>query len=80
MMSEDKYVNPEVHNVEESLARDGRRLQLKYKPPLSSKYYIWLKELPELKVYGLQCFQELIYQISWPEEILTHLHQLKISI
>ena len=45
-MLDKHYVNPEVSNIGDSIARDGIRLQLKCVNPLSSKYSPWLEHSP----------------------------------
>ena len=64
-ISADQYVNSEVTNVEKSLDRGGRRMTSIWVTTLSIKYCPWLEESPQLRVNGVQSFQELIGQIIW---------------
>jgi hypothetical protein len=68
-MSPEQYVKAAVTNVEEDLARSGKRLPSKCVTPFSSNYAPWLEESPELKADGVQRFQELIGQLHWAVEI-----------
>ena len=63
------YVKASVTNVEERLIKDGRNLPSKCATLFYSNYSSWLEESPELKVDGLQRFQELIGHICWVVEI-----------
>jgi hypothetical protein len=69
MMSPELYVKATVTNDEESLAKDGKRLESRCVTPFSSKYAPWLETSPELKADGVQRFQELIGQLRWAVEI-----------
>ncbi len=68
-MSAEQYCKAAVANVEEELAKQGRRLPPKCVTPFSSNYAPWLEESPELKADGVQRFQELIGQLRWAIEI-----------
>ena len=68
-MSPEQYVKAAVNNVEENLARQGKRLPSKCVTPFTSNYAPWLEETPELKADGVQRFQELIGQLRWAVEI-----------
>jgi hypothetical protein len=68
-MSPEQYVKSAVANVEEDLAKQGRRLPPKCVTPFSSNYAPWLETSPELKADGVQRFQELIGQLRWAVEI-----------
>ena len=62
-MSLEKYVKSAVTNVEEELARSGKRLLSKYVTPLSSNYAPWMEDYPEMMTDSVQRFQELICQL-----------------
>jgi hypothetical protein len=68
-MSPEQYVKAAVSNVEEDLAKHGRRLPSKCVTPFLSNYAPWLEETPELKADGVQRFQELIGQLRWAVKI-----------
>ena len=68
-MSPEQYVKSAVTNVEEDLAKHGKRLPSKCVTPFSSGYAPWLEDTPELKEDGVQRFQELIGQLRWAVEI-----------
>jgi hypothetical protein len=68
-MSPEQYVKAAVTNVEEDLAKNGKRLPSKCVTPFSSNYAPWLEDTPELKADGVQRFQELIGQLRWAVEI-----------
>jgi hypothetical protein len=68
-MLPEQYVKAAVINVEEDLAKQGRRLPPKCVTPFSSNYAPWLEASPELKANGVQRFQELIGQLCWAVEI-----------
>jgi hypothetical protein len=68
-MSPEQYLKAAVANVEEDLARHGKRLPSKGVTPFSCNYAPWLEETPELKADGIQRFQELIGQLRWAVEI-----------
>jgi hypothetical protein len=68
-MSPEKYVKAAVTNVEEELAKRGKRLPSKCVTPFSSGYAPWLEESPELNADGVQRYQELIGQLRWAIEI-----------
>ena len=68
-MSPEQYVKSAVNNVEEELAKIGKRLPSKCVTPFSSGYAPWLEDTPELKADGVQRFQELIGQLRWAVEI-----------
>jgi hypothetical protein len=62
-MAPEQYVKAAVHNIEEDLARKGKRLPVKCVTPFSCKYASWLEMTVELKANGVQRFQELISQL-----------------
>ncbi len=68
-MSPEQHVKAAVANVEEELARHGKRLPGKCVTPFSSGHAPWLDVTPELKADGVQRFQELIGQLRWAIEI-----------
>jgi hypothetical protein len=68
-MSPEQYVKAVVTNVEDDLAKHGKRLPSKCVTPFSCNYAPWLEEMPELKADGVQRFQELIGQLWWAVEI-----------
>jgi hypothetical protein len=68
-MSPEQYVKAAVTNVEEDLAKHGKRLPSKCVTPFSCNYAPWLEETPELKADSVQRFQELIGQLRWAVEI-----------
>jgi hypothetical protein len=68
-MSPEQYVKSAVKNVEETLAKRGRRLTGKCVTPFSCNYEPWMETSPELKADGLQYFQELIGVLRWAVEI-----------
>jgi hypothetical protein len=67
-MLPEQYVKVAVTNVNEDLAKHGKRLPSKCVTPFSCIYAPWLEETPELKANGVQCFQELISQLWWAVE------------
>ena len=68
-MSPEQYVKAAVANVEERLAKSGRRLPGKAVTPFSCNYAPWLETTAELKADGVQYFQELIGVLRWAVEI-----------
>jgi hypothetical protein len=68
-MLPEQYVKAAVTNVEEDLAKHGKRLPSKCVTPFSCNYAPPLEETPELKANGVQHFQELIGQLWWAVEI-----------
>ena len=68
-MSPKQYVKAAVTNVEEGLARSGKRLPSKCVTPLSSNYAPWLEYSPELIADSVQRYQELVSQLRWAVEI-----------
>jgi hypothetical protein len=68
-MSPEQCCEAAVSNVEEDLAKSGKRLPSKCVTPFSSKHAPWLEESPELKADGVQRHQELIGQLRWAVEI-----------
>jgi hypothetical protein len=68
-MSPETYVRSAVANVEEYLAKSGRRLPSKCITPFSCNYAPWLETTPELKADGVQHYQELIGVLRWAVEI-----------
>ncbi len=59
-MSAEQYVSASVKNVEESLAKRGLRLPSKCYNPLASDYHPELEITPELKIDGIQTYQEYV--------------------
>ena len=53
-MSPEQYVKAAITNVEEDLARSGKRFLSKFVTPLLSNYAPWLEDSPELMVDGVQ--------------------------
>ena len=68
-MSSEKYVRAAVANVEEQLAKSGRRLPSKCGAPLTSGYKPELDVSQEIKAEGLQKYQELIGVLRWAVEL-----------
>ena len=68
-MSSEKYVKAAVANVEDRLAREGKRLPSKCGAPLTSGYKPELDVSQELKADGLQQYQELVGVLRWSVEI-----------
>jgi hypothetical protein len=68
-MSPEKYVRAAVANVEENMAKSGRRLPGKCVTPFSCSYEPWMETSAELKADGVQYFQELIGVLRWAVEI-----------
>jgi hypothetical protein len=68
-MSPEQYVKSAVANVEENLAKAGKRLPGKCLTPFSCTYEPWLEASAELKADGLQYYQELIGVLRWAVEI-----------
>jgi hypothetical protein len=68
-MLPEQYVKAVVANVEEDLAKQGRRLPPKCVTRFSSNYAPWLEDSQELKAVGVQRLQELIGQLRWAVEI-----------
>ena len=64
-MSPEQYVKAVITNVEEDLARSGKRLPLKCVTPLSRNYSSWLEYLPDLIADGVQLYQEFIHRLKW---------------
>ena len=58
-----------VTNVEEDLARSGKRLLSKCVTPISRNYAPCLEDSPELMEDGVQGYQELIGLLRWAIEI-----------
>ena len=65
----EQYVKAVVTNVEEDLARSGKRLPSKCVTPLSINYALCLEDYPELTADGMRQNQELIRQIRWAVDI-----------
>ena len=59
-MSSVDYINAAVTNVEEGLAKKGRKLDLKETTPMNSTIVVELDTSDELDEKGIQYFQELI--------------------
>jgi hypothetical protein len=68
-MSAAKYCKSAVDNVQEELAKQGRRLPSKCVSPLSSNYTPETDTSEELKADGIQRYQELIGVLRWATEI-----------
>jgi hypothetical protein len=68
-MSPEQYVKAAVTNVEEDLAKHGKRLPAKCMTSFSCNYAPWLEEMSELRANRVQRFQELIGQLWWAVEI-----------
>jgi hypothetical protein len=68
-MSPEAYVKAAVVNVEETLAKEGRRLPGKCVTPFSCNYAPWTEVTEELKADGVQYYQELIGVLRWAVEI-----------
>jgi hypothetical protein len=68
-MSPEQHVKAAVADVEENLAKSGRRLPSECATPFSCHYEPWLETSAELKADGAQCFQELIGVSRWAVEI-----------
>jgi hypothetical protein len=68
-MSPELCAKAAVANVQEDLAKQGRRLPPKCVTPFSSNYAPWQEDSQELKADGAQRFQELIGQLRWAAEI-----------
>ena len=68
-MSSDQYCAAMVKNVEETLRHKGLRLPSKCVSPLSHGYKPELDCTGELKVAGLQQYQEMIGSLRWAVEI-----------
>jgi hypothetical protein len=68
-MLPEQYVRSAVANVEEDLAKNGRRLPAKCETLFSSNYNLWLETPAELKADGVQQYQEHIGQLRWAVEI-----------
>jgi hypothetical protein len=64
-----QYVMAAVHNIEEDLARKGKRLPVKGVIPFLSNYAPWLETTVELKADGIQRYQELNDHLCWAVEI-----------
>jgi hypothetical protein len=64
-----QYVKAAVSNVQEDLAKYGKRLPSKCVIPFSCNYDPWLEETPELEAEGVQRFQKLMGQLPWAVEI-----------
>ena len=68
-MSSEKYCKAAVTNVEERLARAGKRLPSKCRTPMTSSYAPEMEVSAELKADGVQYYQELIGVLRWACEI-----------
>ncbi len=68
-MSSEKYCKAAVTNVEEKLAKSGRRLPTKCGAPLTSGYKPELDVSQELKADRLNYYQELIGVLRWAAEL-----------
>ena len=69
IISDGNYVNIEAKNIEDSPAMDEIRLPSKCVTQFSIKYYQQLENSPELKVDGVERFQDIIIHIFWSVEI-----------
>ena len=61
----EQYVKVAVTNVEEDLARNGKRLPSKFVTLLSRNNAPWLEDSPDMMVDVVERYQELISQIRW---------------
>jgi len=68
-MSSEKYCKAAVKNIEEKLAKSGKRLPTRCGTPLKHGYKPELDTSPELKADGLQYYQELIGVLRWAVEL-----------
>jgi hypothetical protein len=68
-MSPEKYVNASVKNVEETLAKDGKRLPKSCPTPMQGNYHPSEDVSTELNADGLGLYQELIGVLRWAVEI-----------
>jgi hypothetical protein len=70
-MSPEQCVKAAITNVEEDLAKNGKKRlpSKKCVTPFSSNHTPWSEDLPELKADSVQRFQELIGQLGWAAEI-----------
>ena len=68
-LSSEKYVKTAVSNLEETLAKKGKRLPSKCKTPLVSGYHPSEDTSPELDSDGLRYYQELIGVLRWAIEL-----------
>ena len=59
-ISPEQYVKAAVTNVEEDLARSGKRFPSKCVTPLSSNYAPWLDDSLEIMADDVQQYQEII--------------------
>ena len=69
-MSPEKYVKWVVTNVEEDLARNGKRFPSKCVTQLLINYAPWLEYYPELMAEITQQYQELIGKLRWTKDIV----------
>ena len=79
-MSSVDYINAAVTNVEEGLAKKGRKLDLKETTPMNSTIVVELDTSDELDEEGIQYFQELIGILRWATEIrrVDILHEVSL--
>jgi hypothetical protein len=69
-MSPEKYVNASVKNVEEALAKDGKKLPSSCPTPIQGTYPHPSEDISaELNADGLRLYQELIGVLRWAVEI-----------
>ena len=68
-MSSDIYCQAAVKTIEETLAKEGKRLPSKCYNPIMANYKPELDTSPELMADGLQFYQELICVLRWAIEI-----------
>ena len=68
-MSPEKYVNAAVKSVEETLAKDGKRLPGSCSTPMLGTYHPSEDTSAELNADGLGLYQELIGVLRWAVEI-----------
>ena len=68
-MSSEQYCKAVIQNVEEKLARKGRRLPTKDGAPLKSSYKPEIDITAKLKAEGIQYYQELIGALIWAIEL-----------
>ena len=63
--SPEQYVKAAVINVEEGLARSGKRFLFKFVTPLLRNYAPWMEDSTELMADSMQRYQELIVKLIW---------------
>ena len=68
-MSSGKYCAAMIKNIEDSLKKKGLRLPTKCALPIRHGYKPDMDCTGELKVDGLQCYQEMIGSLRWAVEL-----------